>query len=241
MAVRLDPSRPPIGFAHRGARAHAPENTLEAFRLAVRLGATGLETDAWLTADGDVVLDHDGEIRSGLRKRPISTFRRDQLPEHIPSLAELYDACGTSRPLSIDVKDPAAAAPVVAVARQAGGDAVGNLYLCSPSLDELVSWRSLSDEVNLVDSTRLRRIKEGPERRAAALASAGIDVVNMHIDDWSGGLTTLFHRFGRLAFGWDAQFRRQLDALLAMGVDGVYSDHVDWMMDAIAGRPSIDG
>ena len=35
---RLPSLRPPIGFAHRGARAHATENTLEAFRLAVRLG-----------------------------------------------------------------------------------------------------------------------------------------------------------------------------------------------------------
>ncbi|MGA1075335.1 MAG: glycerophosphodiester phosphodiesterase, partial [Ilumatobacteraceae bacterium] len=51
---------PPIMFAHRGARAHAPENTIEAFQLALRLGATGLESDAWLTADGVVVLDHDG-------------------------------------------------------------------------------------------------------------------------------------------------------------------------------------
>ncbi len=30
---------PPILFAHRGARAHAPENTLEAFSLALRLEA----------------------------------------------------------------------------------------------------------------------------------------------------------------------------------------------------------
>src|SRR5436189_6205813 len=43
---------PPIGFAHRGARAHAPDNTIEAFSLALRLGATGLETDLWLTSDG---------------------------------------------------------------------------------------------------------------------------------------------------------------------------------------------
>ena len=40
----------PIMFAHRGARAHAPENTLEAFALGLRLGATGLESDVWLTA-----------------------------------------------------------------------------------------------------------------------------------------------------------------------------------------------
>ena len=68
--------RPPIAFAHRGARAHAPENTLEAFRRALDLGATGLETDAWLTADGAVVLDHDGVAKRGLRRRPIAESRR---------------------------------------------------------------------------------------------------------------------------------------------------------------------
>jgi glycerophosphoryl diester phosphodiesterase len=237
VADRLIPSQPPIGFAHRGARAHAPENTIEAFTLATRLGATGLESDVWLTADGEAVLDHDGVVRSGLRKRPIAQVARAALPAHIPTLAELYEAVGTERPLSLDVKDPAAAAIVVAVAREAGGDAVGNLYLCTGSFDEAAAWRELDDDIKLVNSTRLRRIKEGTERRAAKLANAGIDVVNLPIDDWTGGLTTLFHRFGRRTFGWDAQYRRQLDALLATGVDGIYSDHVDRMMDAIAGRP----
>ena len=59
---RLDP---PIGFAHRGAKAHAPENTIAAFQLALRLGATGLESDVWLTAEGIPVLDHDGVVRRG--------------------------------------------------------------------------------------------------------------------------------------------------------------------------------
>ena len=235
--ARLDPSRPPLGFAHRGARAHAPENTLEAFTLALRLGATGLESDAWITADGVVVLDHDGVVRSGLRKRPMAELPRSALPGHIPSLAELYETCGTDRPLSLDLKDPAAAAAVVAVAREAGGDALANLYLCSPSWEEAASWRPLSDDIKLVDSTRLRRIKEGVERRSAVLADAGIDVLNMHMEDWSGGLTTLCHRFGLLAFGWDAQHRRQIDALITMGVDGIYSDHVERLMDAISGRP----
>ena len=72
--------RPPIGFAHRGARAHAPENTIEAFSLAIRLGATGLESDVWLTADGVPVLDHDGVVRRGVRRRPIGEVERKDLP-----------------------------------------------------------------------------------------------------------------------------------------------------------------
>ena len=66
---------PPIAFAHRGAKAHAPENTIEAFTLALRLGATGLESDVWLTSDGVPVLDHDGVVRARLRSRPIATVR----------------------------------------------------------------------------------------------------------------------------------------------------------------------
>src|SRR3954468_933589 len=93
----LSPLRQPvIGFAHRGARAHAPENTLESFELALRLGANGLESDVWLTADGVPVLDHDGQLRRRLgRSRPIGTVRRAELPVHIPTLADLIAQCGS--------------------------------------------------------------------------------------------------------------------------------------------------
>jgi glycerophosphoryl diester phosphodiesterase len=227
---------PPVGFAHRGASAQAPENTIEAFTLARRLGATGLESDAWRTADGVVVLDHDGVVRSGLRRRPIADVARSALPSSVPTLAELYDACGTDVEVSLDVRDPAAAEAIVATAREAGGEALGRLWLCTPRWEEAASWRPLDDDVRLVDSTRLRRLREGPERRAARLADAGVDAVNMHWSDWSGGLTTLFHRFSRFALGWDAQHRRQLDELLSYGIDGVFSDHVDRMVEAIAAR-----
>src|SRR4051812_15441431 len=171
--------RPPIAFAHRGARAHAPENTLEAFTLALKLGATGLESDVWLTSDGEAVLDHDGVVGS-LRRRRIETMTRDSLPDHIPTLAELYATCGTDFELSLDVKDEAAAERVVALARAAGGDALGKLWLCHHDWEQVAAWRSLSDDVKLVDSTRLRRIKEGPERRGARLAGARGDAGNKH-------------------------------------------------------------
>src|SRR6187431_1775616 len=69
----------PIAFAHRGARAHARENTLEAFQLALKLGATGLESDVWVTSDGVAVLDHDGLATVRRRKRPIRDLLRSQL------------------------------------------------------------------------------------------------------------------------------------------------------------------
>jgi glycerophosphoryl diester phosphodiesterase len=236
MATRLPALKvPPISFAHRGARAHAPENTLEAFELALRLGASGLESDVWLTADGEAVLDHDGVVgRRGLRRVRVGDVARADLPAHVPSLADLYATCGTAFDLSLDVKDPAAFARVVEVATAAGGGAPERLWLCHHDWEVVAGWRQANAEVRVVDSTRLDRIKEGPERRAAGLSAAGIDAVNMHHVDWTGGLVALFHRFDVLAFGWDAQLPRVLGELVDMGIDALYSDHVDRMVDAVA-------
>jgi glycerophosphoryl diester phosphodiesterase len=224
---------PPIAFAHRGGRAHAPENTLEAFRLALRLGATGLESDLRLTADGVPVLHHDARVRSGFRSRPLATLSREQLPNHIPSLADLYAELGHDYELSLDVKDPAAAAPGLEVAAAADDAAVARVWLCHGHLERLTEWRALSGDVRLVCSTRRRDMRDGAERLAAELSSRGIDALNLRYDEWTGGLTTLLHRFERYAFGWDAQHERIVRALVEMGIDGIYSDHVDRMVQAL--------
>lgn len=221
---------PPIGFAHRGARADAPENTLEAFRLALELGATGLESDVWLTRDGVAVLDHDGLVRTGLRRRRIDRFVRADLPAHIPSLEDLYTTCGTGFELSLDIKDVEAAETVVEVARRHG--APERLWLCHQAIPTLSAWRPLSTDVHLVHSSDSLPA-EGGERHASRLAAAGIDVANIHYRAWTGGTVALYHRFGILAFGWDAQFDQTLDHLLASGIDAVYSDHVTRMVSAI--------
>lgn len=49
-------------FAHRGASGYAPENTLEAFALAVSQKADGIELDVQLTRDGVPVVIHDETI-----------------------------------------------------------------------------------------------------------------------------------------------------------------------------------
>jgi glycerophosphoryl diester phosphodiesterase len=178
------------------------------------------------------VLDHDGVVGGRLRRRSIADCRRDELPGHIPTLADLYAECGTGFELSLDVKDPAAAGPTVAVARAAG--AAERLWLCHHDWELVASWRAPFGDVRLVDSTRLGRMRHGPERRAAQLSAAGIDAVNLHRSEWTPGNAALFHRFDRLVFGWDCQLERHLAELLDLGIDAVYSDHVDRMVDALA-------
>lgn len=220
-----------IGFAHRGARAEKPENTLPAFARALELGANGLESDAWLTADGIVVLDHDGVTGPIWRRRPISTCRRPELPGHIPALAELYEQSGTGFELSLDIKDPAAMAPVLAVARNAG--ASERLWLCHHDWRVMAAWRSVAPEAHLVESSNLAWMSEGLSARVSALAAAGLEALNLHRSQWSPEAVHEVHAVGLLAFGWDAQSPGDLEALIDLGIDGLYSDHVDRMVAAL--------
>jgi glycerophosphoryl diester phosphodiesterase len=222
----------PIAFAHRGARAHAPENTIEAFQLALKLGAIGLESDVWLTSDGVPVLDHDGVVRVRRRKRPIAEVLRADLPQHIPDLSELMALCPPGVHVSLDVRGDGTGERVIDLLRTEFPDALPTVWLCHHSRQGLVPLRAMCSEIRLVDSTRLERIKEGPERRAAELANTGIDGINLHHTDWNGGLVALFHRFERTAFAWDLQHEPALRSLLRMGIDAVYSDWVDRMVDA---------
>ena len=79
------------------------------------------------------------------------------------------------------------------------------------------------------------RPDQGGSRSAGptTLARDGIDGINFNRRDWNGGLVVLFHRFGLVAFGWDMQLEHELRDGLRMGLDAVYSDHVDVMIDAM--------
>jgi len=48
-----------INYAHRGASAYFPENTMLSFEKAIEFCCTGIETDVQLTKDGVLVLIHD--------------------------------------------------------------------------------------------------------------------------------------------------------------------------------------
>ena len=228
----------PITFGHRGARAQHPDNTLPGFRYALEKGASGLETDAWLSGDGEVVLVHDDTLRPGAlgrfgRRVDVRSTPAARLAEHdVPRLADLYAELGSDFELSVDLKDRAVDEPIVETARRSGDPA--RLWLCVPSLDRLRALRELATDVRLVHSTRRSRLPDSLERHAADLADSGIDAMNLHHSEWTAGLVALFHRFDVRAFAWDVQEIRHLEQMKRFQVDGVYSDHVERMVQVFA-------
>jgi glycerophosphoryl diester phosphodiesterase len=222
----------PITFAHRGGRADAPENTLAAFRQALEVGATGLESDARMSADGQVVLVHGPAIRSRMRRIKVRSVPADRLADFgVPRLADLYAELGSDFELSLDLKEPEVGRRILAVARKAG--AVDRLWLCARDLPDLEAVRGADPDVRLVHSLARRAYGDALERHANTLAKAGIAALNLREAEWSLGLVTLAHRFGLLAFAWDAQEYRRIRAVLEMGVDAIYSDHVERMVAAV--------
>lgn len=95
-------------IAHRGAASPARENTLEAFRKAIDLGADMIEFDVRRTGDGRLVIHHDPGI-SGRRLRDM-TLRdaRDRARSagfHLPELEEVLDLAGGRIRLDIELKE----------------------------------------------------------------------------------------------------------------------------------------
>jgi glycerophosphoryl diester phosphodiesterase len=123
----LDLSARPV-IAHRGASAYAPENTLEAFDLAVKQGADALELDVRLTRDGapavihDATLDRTTDLTGPVRARTLAELRQADAGHRfttdrgrtmpyrgagirIPTLAEVLWTF-PAVPVMVEVKEP---------------------------------------------------------------------------------------------------------------------------------------
>ncbi len=92
-------------YAHRGASAYAPENTMVAFERAIEMGAQGIELDVHLSLDGALMVIHDPDVKrttngkgniidltsTQLRELDASHTFADCKGAKIPTLQEVYE------------------------------------------------------------------------------------------------------------------------------------------------------
>lgn len=114
-----------LDFAHRGARLHAPENTLPAFQLAVEHGADGIELDVHLSADRIPVVIHDANLErttdgsGSVTRKTLAELKALDAGRHfspdfsgvqIPTLEEVFEALGEHLLFNVELKESGRAA-----------------------------------------------------------------------------------------------------------------------------------
>jgi len=209
-------------MAHRGASATARENTVEAFRLAREHGADWVELDARLSADGVVVVHHDAHLDDG---RMLAELTIDEMPDHVPSLAEALEACD-GMGVNIEIKnlpdDPDYDADHAVVDAVAGlsqaylgpertlissfnMDSVDRMHRVDPSLPCGWLFFQITDPVAAIE-------------RAVAHEMAAIHPYDNLVD---ASMVRRAHDAGLRVNVWTVDDPERITALIEMGIDGI--------------------
>ena len=225
----------PIAFAHRGGAEEFPENTLRAFRHAVSLGYTHVETDVHATADGVAVAFHDDALDRVTDSCGVvsdltwSQVRQARVAgtDPIVRLDELLEELPDTR-VNLDPKSDAAVEPLIDVLLRLGAV-------------ERVCVGSFSDR-------RIQRVRDrignslcvgaGPRGIARLLAASArlpapgsLDFHAAQVPVRSKGLTLVrpgvlaaARRHGIAVHVWTIDEPAEMHRLLDMGVDGIMTD-----------------
>lgn len=225
-------------WAHRGARADAPENTLPAFELAVEQGADGVEFDVQLTADGTVVVLHDETVdRTTNGRGPVAGMRLDDLRTldasggragfagaRVPTLAETLDLLvPTGLRLNIELKNSEEAYPGLeeqVLAAVADRGIAERVVLSSFNHYSLRKLQKLDAPVELAMLYTDPLYK--PWRYAARLGVAALHPPVRYLI--SPGYVRRAHAVGLAVRPWVVNSTRGLARMFAWGVDGVFTD-----------------
>lgn len=238
-------ARVPLIFAHRGASAYAPENTLAAFRRAVELGAEGVELDVTLSADGVPVVIHDDTLdrttdgRGAVARATLAQLKQldagfrarfgDQFAgERLPSLAEVFVAVPPPVILNVELKrdaspDKTLAERVVALIREHRMEA--RVLLSSFYYDNL-------QRVKRVDPALPVGLLYAPGLAAYIVRSGLPPIVpheahHPHRSLVNAGAMRWYRGRGYRVNVWTVNEAAEMRRLMGLGVDGFFTDVPD--------------
>ncbi|WP_285116708.1 glycerophosphodiester phosphodiesterase family protein [Leifsonia sp. fls2-241-R2A-40a] len=245
----LDGTAPRI-IAHRGLAADAPENTLLAFLRALSAGATHLETDIHVSADGTAVIAHDPDLsriagrRVEVAQLTMRELRRIDLGhgQAFCSLAEALDAFPQAR-FNIDVKDARAAPPAVTAIREA--KAADRVLITSFATDRR---KAVADHFPRIASSpsvpEFLPILAGAKLGIAPLVRRGLrGFVAVQVPERRGPMRIVtertverIHAAGAEVHVWTVNAPADMVRLLNLGVDGIVTDRCDILRTLVDGR-----
>lgn len=230
----------PLIYAHRGASAYAPENTLAAFRLALEQGADGIELDAKLSADGEVVVIHDqtvdrttqgkGRVNqlaiSELKKLDAGSWKGDAFTgEKIPTLAEVFASVGGKLKINVELTNyssPQDGLPEKALALVQEYHLEDSVLFSSFLLSNLAAVRRVWPEapVGILADPGIK----GLRNRSKLSREISPDYLHPYFLDVSRRLVEREKAAGRLLNVWTVNSLIVMRKLIRFGVAGIITD-----------------
>lgn len=222
-------------IGHRGASATHPENTIEAFRAAAELGAHGVELDVRRTADDVLIVFHDAHLPSGEVIREVMAA---DLPSSIPTLAQALDACADTW-LNVEMKN---------LPDDPDYDAEHGLSVSVAALIMAfdAAERVIVSSFNIGAIDRLRTVEPaiptawlvwgGADPASLIARSVAHGVQAIHPNDLlvDKGFVDRAHDAGLEVNVWTIDEPDRIRQLVAMGVDGIITNHPAQALAALA-------
>lgn len=196
-------------IGHRGAKGHAPENTLESFEKALALGCDEIETDVWLIADGRLVISHD---------RPNG--------DAFLTLDRVLDFCSGKMGVNVEVKcERSEANARVAGARVANAIAKRGdpaVYLSTFWWPALEAARAAAPDVR-----RAFLFSDAPDRAALQAGARAMGLWALHPERSyvTPELVRDAHAASLVVNAWTVNDPREIALFEDWGVDGIMSDY----------------
>lgn len=229
-------------IGHRGGRALAPENTLAAFRNAIRLGADYVELDVRETRDGALVLMHDRTVdrttngTGAVKDLDFATIRAldagskfapQYTGEKVPTLEEALLLCKDRVHIYLDHKE-APTEKILALLKKHGME---NQVIVYNGTEGLQEWKRLAPHIPVMPSLpkEFRRAGGIAEYRKALPA----EVLDGNLVEWTKELVQQAHAAGAKVYVDNLGLNDNPEGFrkaLAMGVDGIQTDHPDQLI-----------
>lgn len=244
----------PIILAHRGGGGEAPENSAEAFGALRALGVRHIETDAHISADGVVVVNHDETVdRTFDASGRISDFTWEELRllrgregQRMMSLSEVL----TAHPdmyFNIDAKCDAVAVPLIQVLES--HQAFGRVLVASFSERRLARMRAMASphlSTSVGTGAVIRLIAAAQTATTAAVwrvPSPRRGVRAIQVPERQGPVRIVdkrfvatAHRAGLAVHVWTVNEADRMHALIDIGVDGIITDHPSLAKEVLSSR-----
>ncbi|CAL9622518.1 glycerophosphodiester phosphodiesterase [Streptomyces sp. enrichment culture] len=237
----------PIAFAHRGGAADGLENTVRQFRCAVEAGYRYVETDVHATRDGRLVAFHDATLdrvtdgAGRIADLPWREVRQARVAgeEPVPLFEELLQTFPEVR-WNVDVKAEAALLPFLDLVGRT--DAWDRVCLGSFSEARLVRAQRLAGP-RLATSYGTRGVLNLRLRSWGLPAAVRPSAVAAQVPESQSGIRVVDRRFVRAAHArglqvhvWTVNEPDRMHRLLALGVDGIMTDHIDTLRKVMEDR-----